>query len=231
MNRKLIYLIIIIVGALNFHQINSNYISIENITYGIDKTSFDGISFIVISLIILVYIFYFSGNASSNLKEYGYLHLIRNKKAKSWYNRYLTLVIRDIFIIFLIQNFIYYIFNYNVYSFKGMFLYSIYFLLTMFLIINTMIYLETFFQENIVLLQMFLWIAISFFISAEIYTFQMKEKILYLLIPIFGFANQTNMIDQLDFGLNSNFVLIELILLNIIMYFLVLNRINRRDII
>lgn len=231
MNRKIIYLIIVIAGALNFHQFNSSYVGIENITYGIDKTSFDGLSFIVVSLVIFVYIFYFSGNASTNLKEYGYLHLIRNKKASSWYNRYLILVIRDMLVIYIIQNFIYFILNYNVYSFNSIFLYSIYFLLTIFLMINTMIYLETFFQENIVLLQMFLWIVISFFISAEVYTFQLKEKILYLIIPIFGFANQTNMIDQLDFGLNSNFVLIELILLNIIMYFLVINRINRRDII
>ncbi len=231
MNRKLIYLIIIIIGAINFHQINSNYIVIQNITYGVDKTSFDGMSFLVISLILLVYIFYFSGNASINLKEYGYLHLIRNKKVKSWYNRYLILVIRDILFIFIIQNFIYLLINHDIYSFKNMFIYSIYFLFTIFLIINTMIYLELFFEDNIVLLMMFLWISISFFISSEIYRFQVKEKILYLLIPIFTFANQTNMLNKLEFGLNNNIVFIELIILNIIMYLLVIHRINRRDII
>lgn len=232
MNKKNIaYILLFIANALYFKGIYSFDPTGYNFLYGPEKYSVSMGLFITYSMSLMIYIFYFSTTINNKLYTYGYLIIIRNKNIVTWYVKYFLGLLKQIFLLFLIQNIIFIIVNIGNYRFDYFWINSIFYILTIVCIISIQILLELYIPEDRVLIILIVTTMISIYLSMIIYNNQIFERLLYILIPSFAYGNFNNLVDYTTFGLNPEIVFIELLLIIGISNLLIARKLKERDII
>lgn len=237
MKKKAIYFFLIIFILLGFNQIFYKdffeYINPIMILNSGPMKFVDIRNFIPWFINYSLVVFYFFGFFKKNLREYGYIEIIKNNSKIHWLNKRIKrlLISVGIYVVFIqLINLILNLNEIDTLNIRYYILSVILYFLTIVALTQLQGILEILLNEEQAIISIMSITVFSVMLGGVLYKFKKMEKLLYLLIPNNGISYRNNILEPIDFGLNPIISLIFLLILNSIIYFIFIILIKRRDI-
>lgn len=225
--------ILIIVNQLYTVSIGSDINPIMFLNIGPNK-GIDVKEFVLWFASYAVISFYFFGFFKKNLKEYGYIEIVKSNNKMKWLNKriFLAIVIILIYIISsqvsnLIMNFKYI----ETLDIKEYILSVVLYFITMVTLIKIQGIFELCMNEEQSLIISMSFVVFSTMIGGLLYELKELPMVLYLLIPNNGMSFRNNILQPIEYGINPIIAIIVLLISNVLLYCIFRVVIKKEDII